>query len=231
VTGFLKARWENVLLVTYAVNERRVRDLLPGALELDRWEDSAHISIVSVEFTGMRLWGIPLPFGRFPALNFRTYVRHGERPGVLFLRELVPHGPVAAVARALYGEPFSTLAQQRTTMIDGSRTILTHQLGEDGRQTLRAVGAAPQPAPPGGTAAHYFLERRWGFNARRGSTIHQFRVERKPWRVHPVVASQVSLDFGALYGPDWSFLSRAEPTSVILAEGSEVTIGPRESID
>ena len=46
------------------------------------------------------------------------------------------------------------------------------------------------------------------------------------WALHEVRSLDVSVDFGALYGPEWAFLADAEPSHVTLAEGSRVAITP-----
>jgi len=96
---FLTARWSHLLIVSFEVPEGLVHRVVPPALQLDRWQGRAHVSLVALGMDDVRVrgWRVPgLP--AHPQVNFRTYVRHGNRPGVWFIRQLVPNRLIAAVA-------------------------------------------------------------------------------------------------------------------------------------
>src|SRR4051812_15030028 len=104
---FLTARWEHLCLFTYSVPPALLEPRLPRGLVLDTRDGQAFVSLVAFAFHDTRVFGIPGPgYRRFSELNLRTYVRHGERRGVIFLREYVPLRLVAWVARTIYNEPY-----------------------------------------------------------------------------------------------------------------------------
>ena len=119
---FLRARWVDVLLVTYAVPDDALASRLPVGLEFDRWEGRALVSLVAFDFVDTRVWGLPWPgFVRFPELNLRFYVRYGQRRGVCFIREYVPSRWVSWLARTLYNEPYRGVRYRK----DGAAHVLT----------------------------------------------------------------------------------------------------------
>ena len=88
----------------------------------------------------------------------------------------------------------------------------------------RGGGRRPaEPAPETGPT-HFFKEHAWGYGTdRRGSSL-RYAVEHPLWRVYPEAAALVDLDFGTVYGADWSFLTGRAPEHVTLAEGSAVAV-------
>jgi hypothetical protein len=222
---FLTARWSNLTLFSFAVPEALLEPRLPDGVELDRLDGQAVVSLVGLDFDDTRVMGVGWPGHRaFPDINFRFYVRAGERRGVTFVREIVPLRMVAWVARALYDEPFvSAPVTSRVTSDDGLLAVERRftLAGREHRFGLRAEPEAFLPGPE--TAAHFLKERAWGFGRNPNGT-QAFEVQHPPWAVHRVVDWTVDVDFGAVYGPEWAFLAEATPLSVVLASGSEVAV-------
>src|ERR1700712_4984831 len=104
---FLTAEWHNVAALTYAVDEAQLRPYLPRGATIDTLEGSPRVSLVAFEFRRTRVGGLPIPRHiAFPEITLRFYVRQGGERGVVFIRELVPRGAIATVARLLYNEPY-----------------------------------------------------------------------------------------------------------------------------
>ena len=105
-------------MVNYAIDAALLEKYVPRGVELDLWEGEALISVVGFLFLKTRVLGMPMPFHQnFPEVNLRFYVRRrtaeGWRRGVVFVREIVPKLAIAAVARALYSEPFREVLAQK----------------------------------------------------------------------------------------------------------------------
>ena len=49
-------------------------------------------------------------------------------------------------------------------------------------------------------------------------------MEHPKWDVYPTVDYAIDVDFGDVYGAAFEFLSKEKPTSVFLAEGSEIVV-------
>jgi len=88
---FLSADWERILFLHFAIEPELLRPFVLPPLELELYDGEAYVSVVAVtmrRFRPTRLlppgWILgPIPCQKF--LNLRTYVRHGDEPGALFL--------------------------------------------------------------------------------------------------------------------------------------------------
>src|SRR5882672_8440647 len=78
--------WHDLLFAHWPISVERMRAAVPRGLELDTFDGRAWLGIVPFRMTGVRVrWTPSLPrISAFPELNVRTYVRCGDRPGVLF---------------------------------------------------------------------------------------------------------------------------------------------------
>ncbi len=221
---FLTARWANLLLVTFPVPEELVRRVIHPALEPDRWEDHALVSLVAFEFMNTRIKGCRIPrFSTFPEVNLRTYVRHAFGRGVVFIQELVPSRLVALVARARYNEPYHAIAMSSRTRSEDGAIVVTHRFG---RYRLRVTGSKTTTTPAVGSLEHFIKEHEWGFGKRRDGKLLQYRVDHPVWCVRQIQHIDYDVDFRALYGTRWGFLNQRTPLSTIFAVGSEVSVYP-----
>lgn len=220
---FLTAKWLNLLLVTWKVPDELLTARLPPGLELDRFEGSALVSLVAFDFVDTRAWGIPWPtMINFPELNLRFYVRtpKGER-GVCFVREYVPSPLLAAAARTLYNEPYRGVPYRK----DGA----AHVLEVDGREQRIAWATEGElHTPPAVSAAHFLKEHSHGFGHSRSGELLRYRVDHPVWRTWPKVEPDLDVDTGLLYGAEWSSLATTAPWSVVAAEGSAISVFPKE---
>lgn len=219
---FLRARWVDLLLLTYAVPDELLAPHVPRGLALDRWDGQALVSLVAFDFVDTRVWGLPWPgFVHFPELNLRFYVRDGDRRGVCFLREYVPSRFVSWLARTLYNEPYRGVPYRK----DGDAHVL--RVGDrEHRIAWTRTGALE--TPPETSLAHFLKEHAWGFGARRNGEPTTYRVDHPVWRTWPTVTPTLDLDFGMLYGAPFAVLDGATPLSAVAAEGSAVAVYPAE---
>jgi uncharacterized protein len=203
-----------------------VRGLVHPALDLDRWDGEAHVSLVAFDFRDTRVLLCRVPgYIAFPEVNLRTYVRHAGVRGVVFISELVPQKLVAAVARTVYNEPYRATRMQSATAIGGDRVCVTHRVFAGGREhTVTAVGSNEAVVPPIDSVEHFFKEHEWGFGRTRDGRLLRFRVRHPLWAVRTLHDIVLDVDFGAMYGSEWAWLSDATPISVVFAVGSPVIV-------
>jgi uncharacterized protein YqjF (DUF2071 family) len=100
--------WHDLLFAHWPIEADVMRLLIPSSLELDLWKGHCWLAVVPFRMSGVRPRYLPaVPWlSNFPELNLRTYVRHGEKPGVYFF-SLDAANPVAvAIARAWYHLPY-----------------------------------------------------------------------------------------------------------------------------
>lgn len=196
---------------------------MPPALPLDHWQERTHVSLVALHMTDVRIRGWQVPgFTAHPQVNFRTYVRNGDRPGVWFIRQLVPSRLIAAVGRWCYREPFSVAPIECTVAETDAGARVEYRIARRWRVAAEFGPSIGRPAA--GSAAAYFLERYLGYQLDRRGGLAVFRVEHPSWVGHEVGRLEWDVDFAALYGPAWGALNDGRPVSAIYAGGSEVAV-------
>jgi uncharacterized protein len=226
---FLTAEWRNLFLATYAVPPSVLRPFLPPGLEVDTRNGDAFVSLVAFQFVNTRVLGVPWPrYRHFPELNLRFYVRHGSERGVVFVREIVTPWLVAWLARAIYNEPYAVAPLTSHCQDNDDSRTMEYRLSWAGRkQVLRVTGRKPAVLPDTASDEHFFKEQRWGFGRTRRGQALRYEVTHPAWEVFVVQAYHIDVDWASVYGPQWEFLSKAEPMSTIFALGSAVAVYPK----
>ena len=227
--AFLTADWLHVLGVTYPVDEALLLAHLPRGAQIDTLEGSPRVSIVAFHFRRTRLRGIPIPLHvNFGEINLRFYVRLHDRRAVVFIREFVSRPAISIIAKRSYNEPYRTIRMRDEVLgpRDDGLVGVRHRFGRGLRNRLEAW-ADPEPVVPAEDSPAFWLTHHdLGVGRGRDGGARSYEVAHPVWALHEVRSLDVSVDFGALYGPKWAFLADAEPSHVTLAEGSRVSITP-----
>ena len=225
---FLTARWVNLILAQFPVPDELVSPYLPPGVELDRWNGSAHVSIVPFQFLETKVFGCKWPgFTNFPEINLRIYVRKGEKRGVVFIREFIPSRLIAWIARRTYNEPYQTARMNADCFVRVNRLTANYSLKRGGRtHRVWAVGDEATTVPPDDSAEHFFKERKWGFGKTKHGELLIYEVQHPTWACHAVRDYGIDMDWGTLYGEPWAIMNGVEPTSLFLIEGSAVSVLP-----
>ena len=227
---FLTARWENLVLLNYPCPSALLEPLVPAGTELDSWQGLTLISLVGFLFADTRLLGIPIPCHRtFEEVNLRFYVRRPApdlRRAVVFVRELVPRRAIAAVAKAVYNEPYLALPMRHHSSITQAsggavRYEWTHQ-GANFELGARVSGPSNTLSP--GSEAEFITEHYWGYTRQRDGGTLEYQVEHPRWQVWTVADHWFRGSAVALYGPDFGAILGATPRSAFVALGSPVTV-------
>jgi uncharacterized protein len=184
------------------------------------------VSLVAFDFLDTRVMLCRVPgHVDFPEVNLRTYVRHGGRRGVAFIREFVPRRLIATIARRAYNEPYRATPMDSATAVGPDRICVTHRWRWGGREhVLTAVGSTAVTIPPPESASHFFKEHEWGYGRGRHGRLLRYRVRHPIWPVREIHDLTLDVDFGALYGDVWAWLAEATPSSVVFAVGSPVVV-------
>ena len=227
---FLTAEWRKLIMANYAVAEDVLQPYLPIGTELDRYDGRCYVSLVGFLFQNTRLKSVPIPFHRtFEEVNLRFYVHHtkstGERRrGVVFISELVPRFALAVVANTIYGENYATVPLRHYWEQNAEERSVRYRWRYRARWNELQVSAAvhPQPIEPD-SAEEFFTEHYWGYT-NRGAWTSEYHVLHPRWMMYPILQHAIDVDFGALYGSEFAWLSKRAPDSILLAEGSEIEV-------
>lgn len=224
------------MLVNYRVPPELLRPLVPPGAELDTPDQAPErhlLSLVALEFTDLRVRGVPIPTARaFAGVNLRFYVRRGPLRAATFLRQYAPAPLVVLGARLSYRQPYASAAIDHAVRVAGEVIHVHTRLARRGyRGEIRLRARNTPETPPPESEAHFLKERYWGFGRDRRGRGVRFRVEHPVWRIYPVEDCVVTIDPGVLLGGAWRELDwSAARHSVVFAEGSPAAIYPAEPL-
>lgn len=231
---FLTAEWRYLSMLNYTVDPSLLRPYLPAGVELDTWNDLHTVSLVAFHFRNTRVVGVPIPFHRnFLEVNLRFYVRYqvgGElRRGVVFIRELVPRFFIAQTARLFYNEPYSALPMEHCFKFEADDpelpTQLYYQWGKAEQLCSLTVNVRGRATPiSAGAESEFITEHYWGYNRQRNGSTMQYRVDHPRWQTWNSVNAELTGSHAVFYGSEFDRLLQMAPRSVLVADGSAVSV-------
>ena len=143
---------------------------------------------------------------------------------MVFIKEIVPKPAITFVANTLYGENYQTMPMRHTWRRE--QRLQVHY-GWKYRSAWNRLAVAASTTPhemTEGSEEEFIAEHYWGYARINDRQTMAYQVEHPRWLVHPVESYEIEADTGALYGKGFKDLAKATPTSVFLAEGSEVIV-------
>jgi len=219
---FLTAEWNNLVMLSYAVDPSLLESFVPAGTELDDFQGKTYLSLVGFEFNRTRILGFAVPFHQeFEEVNLRLYVRRGSKRGVVFIRELVPRFAVACIARWAFGENYSCVPMSHR--VGGGKAEYAWYLGPN-RCAMKMEADGEGFVPSEGSLSHFITEHYWGYTTRKDAGSLEYEVQHPPWRVWNSKQAGFSGDATGLYGREIAQILMREPDSAFLAEGSQVTV-------
>jgi uncharacterized protein len=94
------------------------------------------------------------------------------------------------------------------------------------------VSASSEPQPIwSNSEEEFFTEHYWGYTKLRNGETSEYEVLHPRWQIYPIEQYTINVDFGQLYGADFSTLNDQQPNSLLLAEGSEVEVRTGSRLD
>ncbi|MEL7247766.1 MAG: DUF2071 domain-containing protein [Bacteroidota bacterium] len=228
--SFLTAEWRKLAIANYEIDPAILTPYVPKGTELDFWQDRCYVSLIGFRFLNTKVLGLKIPFHvNFEEVNLRFYVRrqHGEewRRGVVFIKEIVPKYAITFVANTLYQEHYETRPMRSNWMIGEEHQQISYEWKRGQNWQRIMVEASKQGHDlTAGSEAEFITEHYWGYAAPNPRKTNEYEVTHPKWQVYPVHSHDIELDFAANYGPSFAFLQDQTPVSVMLAEGSPITV-------
>ncbi len=228
---FLTAEWRKLIMAQYEVHPTTLAPWLPPGVELDLFQHRCYVSLVGFLFDRVRVLGLPIPFHTsFEEVNLRFYVTRTEpdgtrKRGVVFIREFVPRAAITLIANSAYEEPYSTLPMRHNIASTSNALSVSYSWRSNRVWHSIAAEASPTPQPIApGSEEEFITEHYWGYTRRSHGTTSEYAVQHPRWQVYPILSFSIEADFAALYSPAFAALNRQPHSSVLLAEGSAVSV-------
>ncbi len=228
--SFLKAEWRKLILVNYEVEPEMLEPYVPYGTVLDLWQDRCYVSLVGFMFLNTKLLGLPIPGHiNFEEVNLRFYVtrKHNNliKRGVVFIKEIVPKPALTIVANTVYKEHYETMQMDHEWKEKDdwrSAKYMWRRFGEWNTVEVRAERETSEIEE--GSEAEFITEHYWGYAKAGEKKTNEYEVTHPRWQQYKVKDYELNVDFGNTYGDEWSVLNETQSTSVMLAEGSEITV-------
>ncbi len=234
--SFLKAEWRKLALANYLIDKGLLDKYLPIGTELDLWNGNCYVSLVGFMFVNTRLLGFEIPFHtNFEEVNLRFYVKrfdNGEwKRGVVFIKEIVPKRALTFVANTVYNENYETLPMEHSWSSSENRRTVQYRWKKSGKWNSIKIDASIEKFKiESNSEIEFITEHYWGYAKVNQNKSNEYEVTHPKWEAYEVKDYEIDIDFGTLYGKEFEFLNSTNPISVMLAEGSEITVENKKTI-
>jgi len=234
--SFLRAEWRKLILANYIIDKEVLLKYVPAGTELDLWNGNCYVSLVGFMFKNTKLLGIKIPFHtNFEEVNLRFYVKRFDngvwKRGVVFIKEIVPKRALTFVANTIYKENYETLPMKHTWTLENGEQTIDYKWKKDGLWYSMSVQTSMERSMmESGSEEEFIAEHYWGYAQVNSKKTNEYEVTHPKWEVYEVKDYKIDIDFKAVYGSDFEMLNNSKPTSVILAEGSKITVENKKSI-
>lgn len=234
--SFLKAEWNDLAFINYEVQPAVLQEYLPYGTELDLWNGTCYLSLVGFMFENVRLLGMKIPFHtHFEEVNLRFYVKRFEndvwKRGVVFIKEIVPKPALSFVANTFYKEHYVTLPMQFVKEMTETSYSYSYRWKKNGKWNSFTVQTEKTLLPIQSMSETEFItEHYFGYSKINDQQTVEYEVKHPQWQQYQVKDFKMEVNFSDTYGAAFEFLKHQEPTSVILAKGSEVNVESKKII-
>ena len=227
---FLNARWQNLIMANYEINPRVLLPYLPKGVELDYFHGKTFVSLVGFLFKDSSIFNFPIPYiGTFEEVNLRFYVvrKVGSevRRGVVFINETVPNKIVAWVANKLYREHYIAIpTKHKWTDLTDKKEIEYQWKVKSRWNNIKVVASTTKQKIVAGSMEEFIFEHYYGYTKVNSNHSIEYRINHPSWEINPIQEYSIDCDFAAFYGTDFDMLNNKKPQSIMLAEGSEISV-------
>ena len=234
--SFLKAEWRKLAIANYVVDQKILAKYLPAGTELDLWKGKCYLSVVGFMFVNTRILGFKIPWHiNFEEVNLRFYVKrleNGEwKRGVVFIKEIVPKWALTFIANTVYNENYETLPMEHSWNIENDKRTVEYKWKKQGKWNSLSITASVEKfSIDTNSETEFITEHYWGYAKVNEKKSNEYEVTHPKWEAYRVSDYKIAVDFKTAYGKEFEFLSSTKPVSVMLAEGSEITVEGKKVI-
>lgn len=232
--NFLKAEWRKLAIINYEIDPEILLPYLPKGTELDFYKGRCYVSLVGFMFLNTKLLGFPIPFHRnFEEVNLRFYVKKKEKGawkrGVVFIKEIVPKPALSFVANSIYKENYHTMPMKNQIHEKEGELLIRYSWKDKSWHSIQIMADSTPKTMKENSEFEFITEHYFGFTKKENITS-EYEVCHPKWEYYTIKDHQLDIDFQNIYGNDFECLNHQEPTSVMLAEGSEIEVRTKKYI-
>ena len=186
----LKQAWNNLLFAHWPVARDALRDLVPGFLELDLFDNEAWLTIAPFRLTDLSPRGVPaLPLvSAFNEINVRTYVVYDGIPGVYFFSLDANSAVAVGGASTLFHLPYYLADIE---MAEEGGKYMYHSRRRGGARAefqARYMPAGPVFQAQAETLDYFLAERYCLYATDSQGRGYRVEVHHRPWQLQAAEA-------------------------------------------
>ena len=227
---FLKANWENIVMVNYEISEEILSKYLAKGVSIDLYNGKAYLSLVGFMFKNTKIFNVPIfKLGTFEEINLRFYVSrkvgNETRRGVIFINETVPYNAVAWLANALYKEHYTTIpTRHHWDFTKEQKDIKYEWLVNKKWNSITLSAMKEKKIMEKNSFENFIFEHYYGYTKYNNTITQEYQIAHPSWLINEITDYKIDCDFKTMYGKDFAILDKTKPASIFLAEGSAIEI-------
>jgi uncharacterized protein YqjF (DUF2071 family) len=227
---FLTAEWRKLIIANYLIDKDVLKKYLPYKTELDLWEGDCYVSLVGFLFQNTKVLGIKVPMHiNFEEVNLRFYVKYNDnkkwKRGVVFIKELVPRPALSFIANTIYKEHYYTVPMSHSFLNRDRKLEVEYTWKYNTiEQRLKVTASDTLTNIPEKSKMEFITEHYWGYTKINENKTFEYEVTHPRWQAYEVLDHEIIVDFELVYGKDFGFMNALSPASIMLAEGSLITV-------
>ena len=137
----------------------------------------------------------------------------------------MPKRAISTVANLIYKEHYVTRKMKHEWIVNKDQLSIKYAWKHQRKWQSIEVKAVNSPAQPIiNSLPNFISEHYWGYTRINNEKSFEYEVKHPTWDIFPVTDYTIDVDFEAVYGKDFAFLSQEKPSSIFLAEGSEISV-------
>ena len=234
--SFLKAEWRKLAFANYSIDKDILSEYIPFGTELDLWNDKCFVSLIGFIFKNTKLLGVKVPFHvNFEEVNLRFYVKRFEngvwKRGVVFIKEIVPKRALTFIANTVYKENYETMVMRHIWEETQRNRKVEYQWEQSGKINSFKIQASLNDFEiEPNSATEFITEHYWGYAKVNEQKSNEYEVKHPKWTIYKIEDYKIDVDFGQVYGNEFAFLNTIIPDSVMLVEGSKVSVENKKTL-
>lgn len=226
---FLTANWDNLIMINYTINPEILKPYVPNGTQLDLFNGKCYISLVGFMFNNTKVLGVKCPFHiNFEEVNLRFYVKHNDKRGVVFIKEIVPKPLITFIANTIYHEHYQTCEMSHINDTQKNSFSYRWKMHNDW-QSITVQTSNDETTLEPNSEAEFIAEHYFGYTKHDNRTF-EYEVKHPKWMQKTVNDFNLNVDFEKNYGKVFKVLNNLSPTSVFLAIGSKISVGKKRKI-
>lgn len=228
--NFLTAQWENLVMANYEIDPKILMPYLPKGTELDFFEGKTYVSLVGFMFKNTKIFGMPaIGLGTFEEVNLRFYVTRKvgniTKRGVVFINETIPNKIVAWVANYLYKEHYIAIPTKHNWEISEKNKKISYSWKMKAEWNNLTVNASfSKDYMEKNRIEEFIFEHYFGYTKVSQTETIEYYIQHPSWQINQVKSFEINCNFKEMYGAAFDFLTTQKPNSVMIAEGSNISV-------